>query len=57
MCYECQTIDKTILHYRQIERLTTDQSTLDSIHILIARLEADKQHVRFECGTESRFEN
>lgn len=42
MCYECQGIDRTIGHYQQLGRLTTDRRTLDSIDILIARLEADK---------------
>lgn len=43
MCYECQGIDQAIGHYHQLERLTTDRQTLDSIRILIGRLEADKK--------------
>lgn len=42
MCYECQGIDRTISHYRQLEKFTTDRRTLDSIGILITRLEAAK---------------
>ena len=54
MCYECQAISKTILHYRQIEKLTTDHATLDSIRILIAKLEADKAQI--QCAATVRFE-
>ena len=43
MCYECRGIDQSIGHYRQLEKLTTDRQTLDSIRILIAKLEADKK--------------
>ena len=55
MCYGCQTINKAILHYRQIEKLTTDQATLDSINILIAKLEADREQIHSECSAASRF--
>ena len=43
MCHECQTINETISHYRQLEKLTTDTGTLGSIHLLIAKLENDKK--------------
>jgi hypothetical protein len=42
MCYECHGIDQTIGHYHRLKELTTDQQTLVSIRILIAKLEADK---------------
>ena len=54
MCHECQAINQTISHYRGIEKLTTDTGTLDSIHILIARLEDDKEAFHPECRPVSR---
>ena len=50
MCHECQIINQTISHYRQLEKLATDNGTLDSIHILIAKLETDKQAIHPECS-------
>jgi hypothetical protein len=54
MCHECQTINQTISHYRQLEKLTTDTGTLGSIHILIAKLETDKEAIHPECRAVSR---
>jgi hypothetical protein len=54
MCHECQTINQTISHYRQLEKLTTDTGTLGSIHLLIAKLENDKEAIHPECRSVSR---
>jgi hypothetical protein len=43
MCHLCEEANKTIEHYRSLARHVIDQRTLDSIAVLIAKLEADKK--------------
>jgi hypothetical protein len=43
MCARCEEIDAKITHYREMATFIMDRVTLDSIDILIARLEAQKK--------------
>jgi hypothetical protein len=42
MCWKCEEIDRTIRHYHDLGCRITDEGSLKSLEILIARLEADK---------------
>jgi len=43
MCQQCKAIDKRIEHYREMATHVIDQSMLDGIRLLIAKLESDKK--------------
>jgi len=42
MCKKCGEIEKTIQHYRRIERTIVDQVTVDRTKELIADLQAER---------------
>jgi hypothetical protein len=43
MCWKCEEIDKVILHYRTLGARVTDRLTLEGLHQLIEKLEAEKK--------------
>jgi hypothetical protein len=42
MCEGCRKIEEKIAHYREMASYVMDRPTLDSIDVLIARLEEEK---------------
>jgi hypothetical protein len=42
MCEKCVELDKKIEHYRQLSRWITDQQTIESLGLFIAKLRAEK---------------
>lgn len=42
MCEGCRKIEEKIAHYREMASYVMDGATLDSIDVLIARLEEEK---------------
>lgn len=53
MCHLCEEANKTIEHYRRLGRHVTDQRALDSIEVLIAKLEADKKARHVVVGSDT----
>jgi hypothetical protein len=45
MCWKCQEIDKEIGHYHGLSARTTDEGSVKSLNILIAKLEDKKKEV------------
>jgi hypothetical protein len=45
MCWKCQEIDKEIGHYRGLSARTTDEGSVKSLNILIAKLEGEKKEL------------
>jgi hypothetical protein len=45
MCWKCQEIDKEIGHYQDLSAQVTDERSVKSLDILIAKLEAEKKVV------------
>jgi hypothetical protein len=45
MCWKCEQIDKEIGHYRSLSARVTDERSVKSLDILIAKLEAEKNEV------------
>ena len=45
MCWKCQEIDKEIAHYQDLSAQVTDERSVKSLDILIAKLEAEKNEV------------
>jgi hypothetical protein len=43
MCEGCRKIEEKIAHYREMASYVMDRPTLDSIDVLVARLEAEKR--------------
>ena len=48
MCWQCEEIDKSIEHYREMATRVTDQRTIDGIALLIERLETEKKALHQE---------
>ena len=45
MCWKCREIDKEIEHYRGLSARVSDERSVKSLDILIAKLEAEKNEV------------
>jgi hypothetical protein len=45
MCWKCEEINKEIGHYQGLSGRTTDEGSIKSLDILIARLEAEKKEL------------
>jgi hypothetical protein len=45
MCWKCQEIDKEIEHYRGLSARVSDERSVKSLDILIAKLEGAKKVV------------
>jgi hypothetical protein len=45
MCWKCEQIDKEVRHYRGLSAQVTDERSVKSLDILIAKLEAEKKEV------------
>ena len=45
MCWKCEQIDKGIRHYQGLSARTTDERSVKSLDILIAKLEAQKKEI------------
>jgi hypothetical protein len=45
MCWKCQEIDKEIEHYHGLSVRTTDEGSVKSLNILIAKLEGSKKEL------------
>jgi hypothetical protein len=45
MCWKCQEIDKEIGHYQGLSARTTDEGSVKSLNILIAKLEGEKEEL------------
>jgi hypothetical protein len=45
MCWKCQEIDKEIEHYHGLSVRTTNEGSVKSLNILIAKLEDKKKEV------------
>jgi hypothetical protein len=43
MCWKCEEIDRQIEHYRRLSAQTSNERSVRSLDILVARLEADKK--------------
>jgi hypothetical protein len=43
MCDQCRKIEVKIAHYREVASYVMDKPTLDSIDVLVARLEDEKK--------------
>jgi hypothetical protein len=43
MCWKCEQIDKEIGHYQGLSARASDERSVKSLDILIAKLEAEKQ--------------
>jgi hypothetical protein len=45
MCWKCQEIDREIGHYQGLSARTTDEGSVKSLDILIAKLEGKKKEI------------
>ncbi len=54
MCWKCQEIDKEIGHYQGLAARTSDEGSVKSLDILIAKLEAAKKEVHIEFDSPSK---
>jgi len=45
MCWKCQEIDKEMAHYQGLLARTTDEGSVKSLNILIAKLEGEKNEL------------
>ena len=52
MCWKCEEIEKSILHYRTLGARVTDKQTLDGMQKLIDLLEAEKKDLHPEPRRE-----
>lgn len=43
MCGQCKKIEEKIAHYHELASYVMDRPTLDSINVLVARLEQEKE--------------
>lgn len=43
MCEQCEKIDARIAYFRELATYVMDRTRLDSIEVVIAKLEADKK--------------
>jgi hypothetical protein len=52
MCGQCRKIEEKIAHYREMASYIMDRTTLDSIDVLVARLDEEKRflHPKTECS-------
>jgi hypothetical protein len=46
MCWKCQEIDREIEHYHGLSVRTTDEGSVKSLNILIAKLEGEKKELQ-----------
>jgi hypothetical protein len=45
MCWKCQEIDREIGHYQGLSARTSDERSVKSLDILIAKLEGEKKEL------------
>jgi hypothetical protein len=50
MCDQCKSIDRKIVHYRNIASRLTDPQTLKGIDLWIAEMDAEKRKLHPEGG-------
>ena len=43
MCWKCEEIDRQMEHYRCLSAQTSNEQSVKSLDILLAKLEADKK--------------